>query len=222
MIEEKQIGKLKYLLSYPEDFDSTKKYSLVVFLHGAGTRGQTTEILRKNGCFGHLVKRQTKGYVLLAPLCSDDNWTALIGDIIELVDMVRHYDYIDIKRVYLTGNSMGGYGTWELGALRSDWFAALMPVCGGGIFWMTYKLIDVPVRTFHGLCDNVVPPTESIRMVEALNKQGGYAELTLYPKLEHNCWDLVYTTEENYDWLFKFTTDRDKTKLPDFSGEYYG
>ena len=222
MIEEKQIGKVKYLVSYPEDFDSNEKYSLVVFLHGAGTRSENTEILRKNSNFLNLVKRQTRGYVLLAPLCSVTSWNEVMETLFELVDTVRNYEFIDKKRVYLTGNSMGGYGTWELGALRPDWFAALMPVCGGGIYWMTHKLIDVPVRTFHGLCDNVVEPMESLRMAQTLNRLGGYAELILFPKLEHNCWDLVYTTEENYDWLFSFTTERDKTKIMDLTGEKYG
>lgn len=128
----------------------------------------------------------------------------------------------DIRRVYLTGNSMGGYGTWELASLRPDWFASIMPVCGGGIKWMAYALVDVPARAFHGLCDTVVDPIESLEMTKAVNRCGGHAELILFPKLEHNCWDKVYSTEENYDWLLTFSTDRDKTLIEQYSGSYYG
>ena len=222
MLEEKVFESIKYLVSYPEDFCADKKYPLIVFLHGAGTRSDNTESLRNNACFCNLKKRQARGYILLAPLCSVNNWNEVMSSLINLVGCVRNLDYVDTKRVYLTGNSMGGYGTWELASLRPDWFASIMPVCGGGIKWMAYTLADVPVRTFHGLCDSVVDPIESLEMAKAVNRRGGHAELILFPKLEHNCWDKVYSTEDNYDWLLSFTTDRDKTLIEQYSGEYYG
>lgn len=222
MIEERLFENIKYLVSYPENFSADKKYPLIVFLHGAGTRNGNTDILRNNSAFLNLKMRQTRGYILLAPLCSVNNWNEVMSSLINLVDYIRNLEYIDIRRVYLTGNSMGGYGTWELASLRPDWFASIMPVCGGGIKWMAYALVDVPARAFHGLCDTVVDPIESLEMTKAVNRCGGYAELILFPKLEHNCWDKVYSTEENYDWLLTFTTDRDKTLIEQYSGSYYG
>ena len=222
MIEEKQFEDLKYLISYPEGFSEAKKYSLVVFLHGAGTRSEDTATLKNNACFSNLKQRQSRGYVILAPLCSVNNWNEVMSTLIKLVDTTRNLAFIDITRVYLTGNSMGGYGTWELASLRPDWFSSIMPVCGGGIKWMAYTLVDVPIRTFHGLCDTVVDPIESLEMAKAVNRKGGHAELILFPKLQHNCWDKVYSTESNYDWLLSFTTDRSKTVVEEYSGKYYG
>ena len=222
MIQQKQLNTVKYLLSLPEDFDSEQKYPLVVFLHGAGTRSTGFELLLKNAKFLNLRKRQSRGYILLAPLCSVNNWNEVMSTLIALVESVREEPYVDEKRVYLTGNSMGGYGTWELSTLRPEWFAAIMPVCGGGIPWMTRTLVDVPVRAFHGLCDDVVDPIESLEMVKATNRHGGHGELILFPQLKHNCWDRVYSDESNYDWLLQFTTDRDRTLVEQCTGAFYG
>ena len=222
MIKEEIFEELKYLMSYPEYFDCNKKYSLVVFIHGAGTRSGDTHNLRKNGSFLNLVKHQMRGYIILAPLCSVNNWNEVMAGLIRLVDLVRKQAFIDITRVHLTGNSMGGYGTWELASLRPDWFASIMPVCGGGTKWMAYNLIDLPIRAFHGICDDVVDPVESLEMVKAVNRQGGHADIILFPKLEHNCWDKVYSTEDNYDWLLAFTTNREKSFVEQYLGAYYG
>jgi len=82
--------------------------------------------------------------------------------------------------------------------------------------------VDVPIRTFHGLRDKTVDPIESVQMAKAVNINGGHAELILFPELAHNCWDAVYTSEKNYDWLLGFTTKRDKTLVEELSGTYYG
>ncbi len=205
MTEVKVFKELQYLISYPENFRPEEKYPLVVFLHGAGTRSENIEVLQQNACVANLKKHQDRGFVLLAPLCSVHDWTEVMERVIELVDNTRNSGYIDISRVYLTGNSMGGYGTWELAAIKPQWFAAIMPVCGGGCGGFSLRYINIPVRTFHGLRDTTVDPIESLQMAKAINQSGGHAELILFPELEHNCWDTVYSTEENYDWLFGFT-----------------
>ena len=115
---------------------------------------------------------------------------------------------------------MGGYGTWELASLRPDWFAAIMPLCGGGIKWMSHVLVEMPIRAFHGLRDTTVDPIESLEMVKAVNRFGGNAELILFPTLEHNCWDKVYNTEENYDWLLSFTTERKDVSAEEYPESY--
>ncbi|MBR5859328.1 MAG: prolyl oligopeptidase family serine peptidase [Clostridia bacterium] len=223
MTEEKIFDGLKYLVSYPDGFTPDNNYPLVVFLHGAGTRSNDIEVLKRNACFLNLQKRQSRQFVLLAPLCNAHNWNELMQPVIKLVDEVRNSEFIDKSRVYATGNSMGGYGSFELAAIRPEWFAAIMPICGGGIGGFAARLKDIPVRTFHGLCDNVVDPIESIQMAKAINQAGGYAELILFPKHDHNCWDTVYTTEENYDWLFSFLKNGDVSMKTDtLTGEYYG
>ena len=222
MTEENVYEGVKYILSYPDGFCPDKQYPLVVFLHGSGTRGDCMERLKKNVSFVHLAKRQTRGYILLAPLCGCNNWNEIMAPLIGLVETVRDFEYIDRTRVYLTGVSMGGYGTWELASLRPQWFAAIMPLCGGGMPWMTGTLVDVPVRAFHGICDDIVNPAASLEMIRALNRQGGHGELILFPNLGHNCWVTVYSTEENYDWLLGFTTCRAQTNVEQYTGDRYG
>lgn len=223
MTEERVFKGLKYLISYPDGFDKNGRQPLIIFLHGAGTRSENTDTLMKNSCFVKLCKHQQKyGYVLLAPLCSVTDWNETMPTLIGLADEVINYDFIDKERVYLTGNSMGGYGTYELTSLRPDRFAAVMPVCGGGIPWLAGQFADVPLKTFHGLLDNVVEPSESLAMVRAINLKGGHAELVLYPDLNHNCWDRVYSNASNIEWLMQFTLKRDKSVFEDLSGDYYG
>ena len=223
MIEKNCQNGVQYLVSYPMDFDVQKVYPLVLFLHGAGTRCHDSNVLSANACFCNLQQRQdARGYILLAPLCSVHNWNEVMSTVLELVDMMRAKPFVDSTRVYATGNSMGGYGTWEIAMIKPDWFAAIMPICGGGIGGFAARLADVPVRTFHGLRDNVVDPIESMQMAKAVNQNGGYAELILYPELDHNCWDRVYTDETNYDWLLGFSKSGAKTPDPNLTGKQYG
>lgn len=210
-MEEKIFDGMSYLVSYPEGFCENKTYPVLIFLHGRGARAATTEKLLKYPSLSHLQKRQSeRGYILLAPHCKCGNWGEWMGNLIGLIDTFRGLPFVDKSRVYLTGNSMGGYGTWMLAALRRHWFAAAIPICGGGIAAMANELGDLPIRAFHGLCDTTVDPIESLQMAKAVNRAGGHAELILYPELPHNCWDAVYTDEKNYDWLFSFTNAPDK------------
>lgn len=220
-MEERIFEDLKYLISYPDNFNENEKYPLLIFLHGRGTRSESTEKLHKNKSLLNIQKRQNeKGFILLAPHCSRGNWNEWMMILIRLLEQTRELPYVDKTRVYLTGKSMGGYGTWGLSILRSDWFAAAMPICGGGIPGMAVQIGELPIRAFHGLCDQTVDPIESMQMVKAVNMSGGHAELILYPELPHNCWDAVYSDDRNFDWMFSFTTERDKDLARKLSRNY--
>lgn len=222
-MEENIFEGLKYLLSFPKGFRQDQKYPLIIFLHGAGTRSDSLERLGRNANVGRLLERQdARGYLLLAPLCPNADWNEWMKPLVGLVKHYRTLSYIDETRVYLTGNSMGGYGTWTLATHHPDWFAAAMPVCGGGVPAFTKGLVDLPIRAFHGLKDTLVDPIESLQMVKAVNRNGGYAELILFPECAHNCWSAVYSDESNYDWLLSFTTERKKTEVEELTGDYYG
>lgn len=222
-MEEKIFEGLNYLISYPKGFQEDRKYPLVIFLHGAGTRGETTELLRNNKCVKNLIKRQDeRGYILIAPLCKRGDWYEWMSIVVHLVETYREISYIDKTRIHLTGNSMGGYGTWALAILHPDWFASAMPICGGGIGGFAMNLVNLPIRTFHGLRDKTVDPIESLQMVKAVNMNGGYAELILFPEHAHNCWDEVYSDEKNYDWLLSFSNSQDNPGSEDISTTYYG
>lgn len=215
---EKIFEGLTYLVYYPDGFSEDKKYPLVIYLHGRGCRTASTEKLHKTTSLLHLQAHQNeRGFIVIAPHCPSGDWNEWMMPLIRLVEHTRELPYVDATRIYLTGNSMGGYGTWELSLLRPEWFAASMPICGGSIPGMAKQLIGLPIRTFHGLCDKTVDPIESLQMAKAVNRSGGYAELILYPELGHNCWDAVYTDERNYDWMFSFTNVR--SVKPEFSSQ---
>lgn len=209
-MEEKIFEGLTYFISYPEGFCEEQKYPVLIFLHGRGARSNNIEKLKQYRSLHHLLNQQEKReYILIAPHCKSGNWSEWMAVLVRLIDGFRQCSYVDETRLYLTGNSMGGYGTWEFITLRSSWFAAAMPLCGGGIPGMANEVGTLPVRAFHGLCDQTVDPIESLQMVKAVNNFGGYAELILFPKLSHNCWDTVYTDDSNFDWMFSFTNLRD-------------
>ena len=108
---------------------------------------------------------------------------------------------VDPDRVYLTGESMGGYGTWEIAVRYPDRFAAIAPVCGVGEAWLASRLVNLPVWAFHGAQDDRVPLRGSQEMVEAVTKCGGRPKLTVYPDMGHMIGDFVYGNEELYRWL---------------------
>ena len=210
-MEERVFNQLRYLISYPEGFREDEKYPLVIFLHGRGARSESTEKLHRYTCLQQLLQRQNeRGYILLAPHCARGDWNEWMMLLIQLLEEQRSLPFVDETRVYLTGNSMGGFGTWALSLLRPKWFAAAMPLCGGGIAGLAKQLGTLPIRAFHGLRDTTVDPVESMQMAKAVNRTGGHAELILFPELAHNCWDTVYTDEANYDWFLSFTNQRDE------------
>ena len=116
--------------------------------------------------------------------------------------MQKEYS-IDPQRIYLTGLSMGGYGTWDLLARKPDLFAAGVPVCGGGDESTAGKIAKIPIRVFHGDKDNSVPVARSRTMVEALKKAGGHPKYTEYAGVGHNPWDKAYADPKLMNWLFK-------------------
>ena len=222
-MEEKNFEGLTYLISYPQGFCEEKKYPLVILLHGAGSREETTESLRSHKALKSFLDRQDeRGYVLLAPLCKRGTWNELMMLLVRLVEKYRGISYIDETHIHLTGYSMGGYGTWSLATLYPNWFASAMPICGGGIGGFAMNLVNLPIRTFHGLCDQVVDPIESLQMAKAVNLHGGHVELILFPDLGHNCFGAVYSDEKNYDWLLSFTAPQDKDIAEDPSLYHYG
>ena len=222
-MEKKNFEGLNYLVFYPEGFREDQKYPLVIFLHGAGFRNKSIDKLPQNLCLSNIRKRQdARGYILLAPHCFGVNWDEWMTPLIHLIDHFRTLSYIDETRVHLTGNSMGGYGTWALSILRADWFASAMPLCGGGPSAFAKALVDLPIRAFHGLRDTTVDPMESMQMAKLVNQAGGHVELILFPECKHNIWEEVFGDDRNYDWLLSFTNDRKKTPSESYSGDYYG
>ena len=98
---------------------------------------------------------------------------------------------------------MGAYATWQMCMSHPNWFAAVVPICGGGMYWNAQRLKNLPIWAFHGALDTVVLPTESQKIVESVNKHGGNAKLTIFENAQHNSWDDAFATDEMWEWLFK-------------------
>lgn len=202
IFEEKFFGKLSYRIAYPNNFDPQKIYPTLLFLHGIGSRGDM-EKLRQNPFFTNLAEcHPNLEMLIVAPLDPPFLvWFDLMETLGHFTDEIYALPYVDNSRFYLMGASMGGYGTWMLGMHRHEKFAAIVPICGGGTYWDVGRLKHIPIWAFHGALDKTVSPDESKHMVDAVNKRGGNAKLTIYPERDHNAWDDTYRNPEVFAWL---------------------
>jgi predicted peptidase len=213
--------KLNYRLLKPKDYDANKKYPLVLFLHGAGERGDdnvkqlvhgmndfaSDEVMAKYPCF------------VIAPQCPNDakwveiDWSARTHKApdkparalrlsFETIEALKKEFSIDDKRLYVTGLSMGGYGTWDAIERKPDFFAAAAPVCGGGDVENAKKIAKLPIWAFHGDKDTAVKVERTRDMIAAIKAAGGEPKYTEYPGVGHDSWSATYRNPEFYAWLF--------------------
>jgi predicted peptidase len=217
---EKEIRKTvqaNYLLYLPEDYlTSQKDFPLILFLHGAGERGNDVSKVEIHGP-PKLIAKEGKSFpfVIVSPQCPKEDWwtSGKQLDILNafLDDILENYR-IDKDRIYLTGLSMGGYGTWSLAAAHPDRFAAIAPICGGGNTWDARRVANLPVWVFHGAKDQVVPIEKSEIMVAALEKAGGSVEFTVYPEAGHDSWTETYNNPDLYEWFLKHSRRSNESK----------
>lgn len=200
--QEYALGKLRYVVHYPDGFDETKTNPVLIHLNGAGSRGNeiTPCVETRSVTLGAKVFPEYP-FVTVVPLCSEDTWFDLWEHLEDLVRHIAARPYTDSTRIYLTGASMGGYATWQLAMSMPEYFAAIAPVCGGGMYWNARRIVNLPIWAFHGGKDPVVFPEESQKMVDAVNKRGGNAKLTVYPENGHDAWTDTYSNPELYRWF---------------------
>lgn len=201
----------RYLLSVPQDYDRNREsLPLIVFLHGAGERGTDINSVKIHGVPKIFDKGSDLRVITVSPQCdTGTTWSAQVKELKEFIDFIVEEYGIDKKRISLTGLSMGGFGTWAMGIEYPDYFSALAPICGGnGMIWLAHLLKDIPIRAFHGTADDVVLPSQSIEMAEAVNKAGGKAELTLYEGVGHDSWTRAYEQTDLIKWLSEQVNDR--------------
>lgn len=203
---EKEItvkAKLKYLLFLPAGYEpSGKAWPLLLFLHGAGESGDDLAKVKLHGP-PKLIENKTRDFpcIVVSPQSPGRGWNADI--LAGLLDDLAAKYRVDKDRVYLTGLSMGGFGSWSLAAAYPDRFAAIAPICGGGNPADAAKLKDLPIWVFHGAQDRTVPLASSERMVEALKTLGSAVKFTIYPDAGHDSWTATYDDPEFYRWLFE-------------------
>jgi predicted peptidase len=190
---------LDYLYYQPE---TDQPLPLLIYTPGAGCRGTS---LRQIGTGGFIQSVTEMGGVparIVIPQCRFETWFDYYHVLCEFIRENIQDPAIDKSRVYITGTSMGAYAAWQLCISHPQWFAAAVPVCGGGMYWDAGRLKDIPVWAFHGVKDDVVYCCESQHMVDRINAAGGNAKLTLFPEADHNAWDPAYSCKEMWDWLF--------------------
>lgn len=196
-----------YVVFVPHGYDGTKEYPTVLFLHGSGETKGGKKMPAEVG-IGTAIKKREKEFpfIVVIPQSEKRTWQATSDDgkrALAMLDEVQKAYKTDPKRQYLTGLSMGGFGTWSIAATHPDRFAAIAPVCGGGNVKDAEKIKDLPCWCFHGDADTSVKVERSREMVDALKKAGGAPKYTEYPKVGHNSWDAAYGTDELYKWLLE-------------------
>ena len=212
---------LGYRFHAPANLEQGRRYPLVLFLHGAGERGDDNVLQQVHGVWpilSYMKEKKIDGY-LIAPQCpKGKRWVETPWDasshkmpkgpsesmklVLELLDKTLKECPVDERRVYVTGLSMGGYGTWDIVQRYPNLFAAAMPLCGGGDPALAHVMRDVPIWAFHGDCDKAVPVRRSRQMVSALWECDGNVRYREYPGVGHNCWDAAYSDAAVLDWFF--------------------
>ncbi|WP_335974538.1 prolyl oligopeptidase family serine peptidase [Gaetbulibacter jejuensis] len=219
---------LKYRIMYPENFSEDKQYPVLLFLHGAGERGNDNQRQLAHGSklFADKTNRGAFPAIVIFPQCPKDSyWSNADVDrssfpiklvfpkdkeatkpmqlVIDLMQEVTSKDYVNTDKVYVGGLSMGGMGTFEILYRRPEMFAAAFAICGGGDPESVKEYADkIDVWVFHGAKDDVVDPQLSIDMVSAILKHGGKPNFTLYSDANHNSWDPAFAEPELLTWLF--------------------
>ena len=222
---------LLYRIMYPVDYDTSRSYPLVIFLHGAGERGADNELQLKHGAklFADAANRRQYPAIVVFPQCPQrDSWMNFnrirrgegngwrfgftfspsdpLEGVIGLIDRLLAEESIDLDRLYLAGLSMGGFGTFDLLARYPDRFAAAIPICGGGNREMTRLYAPyTALWIFHGAKDTIVPVDNSRQIVEALKRHDANVRYTEYPEADHNSWDPAFAEPDFLQWLFAQT-----------------
>jgi predicted peptidase len=197
----------KYVLFVPKDYDGKKAFPLILFLHGAGETGEDGQKQAKVG-LGKAIKEQIDTFpcITVFPQSQKRTWKADSDDgkrALAILDEVEKDYKVDKKRVYLTGLSMGGFGTWSFATAYPERWAAIVPICGGGDPKNVEKMKNIPCWIFHGDADKAVNVEKSRDMKKALESAGGKPNYTEYEGVGHNSWDKAYATKELYEWMLK-------------------
>ncbi|PKQ61144.1 phospholipase [Labilibaculum filiforme] len=199
--KQSQLG-VNYLEYIPSSKQTQEKLPLLIFLHGMGERGNDLNMVKFHGPPSFLDDRKDFPFICISPQCPDTiywNEALLLPFYKEIISKYP----VDKNRIYITGLSMGGFGTWASILAKPDLFAAAIPICGGGDTIQLERIKSLPIWVFHGAKDDVVPIARSVEMVETLKKLGSKVKFTIYPEATHNSWTETYNNPAIYDWFLQ-------------------
>ncbi len=186
----------------PSEKQSAEKLPLLIFLHGMGERGNDLNLVKFHGPPSFLDNKKDFPFICISPQCPDSvYWNEDL--LLPFYDEIISKYPVDKNRIYITGLSMGGFGTWASVIAKPNLFAAAVPICGGGDPSKLESIKSIPIWVFHGAKDDVVPLTRSQEMVDGLKKLGSNVKFTIYPETTHNSWTETYNNPELYDWLLQ-------------------
>ncbi|MCH8047758.1 MAG: prolyl oligopeptidase family serine peptidase [Planctomycetes bacterium] len=197
----------RYLLFLPKQYDAQadKAWPLILFLHGRGESYGPLSLVKKWGPPRLVEKNADFPYIVVSPQCpGKQRWSQPRQQqiLVDLLDDIEKRYRVNKDRVYLTGLSLGGYGSWTLAAAHPERFAAVVPICGGGDPKDAERLKTLPIWVFHGDKDGAVPFSRSQQMVDAIRKAGGTrVRFTTLENYGHNCWSAAYASPNLYAWL---------------------
>ena len=206
---------IHYAVHVPNNIPSDKPMPTILFLHGAGERGDTDVDFSKVYVTGlpknliHDASFENFPFIVIIPQCpSHLYWPMLVLELNEILNILIHEYPIDTRRLYLTGLSMGGYGTWYLAYAFPHRFAAIAPICGSGIKSSANRLKHLPIWIFHGTDDPVIPYSESLFLFESIKNAHGNVKLTSYDHVGHDSWTQTYDNMELYRWFMQHSLDK--------------
>lgn len=198
---------INYLLYLPKDYEQKEKLPLLLFLHGAGERGNDLNLVKRHGPPKLIEQGKDFPFVIVSPQCPENTrWQPEV--LIALLDEIIDEYKIDKNRIYVTGLSMGGNGTWRLASEIPERLAAIIPICGWGDPFAVCMMGKLPTWTFHGAKDNVVPITSTDILVDRLKACNGNVEYTIYPEADHDSWTETYNNQKIYEWLLSHSLEK--------------
>lgn len=203
--------RLNYLVHLPPQLPDKpgQLWPTILFLHGFGESGDNPDAVMTQGLPRYISEHPDFPFIVIAPQCPWQTWWPELADALDVLleECAAAYP-IDPNRLYLTGLSMGGYGTWYLGTKWPQRFAAIAPICGGGYWFHGFPqrvegLKNVPIWVFHGAQDPVVPLEASQLLVNMLKAVGGTVQFTIYPDADHDSWTETYNNPDLYTWFLQ-------------------
>jgi acetyl esterase/lipase len=195
--------KYPYLVDLPHGYDSDpgKRWPLILFLHGGNEKGKNLQPVRESGLAGLIARGKQIPAIVISPQCPwGEDWNALV--LSQLLDEVSVKYRVDPDRIYVTGVSSGGNGTWDLALAHPERFAAIVPIAAGSDLADSARIKDIPIWAFQGEKDTTIAPGEMVTLANVLRQAGGHPHLTVFPLAGHQAsWDQAYGMDALYTWL---------------------